>query len=255
MQLHHDRYPTRPLLDTAVSHALLRRVARGEAPESLRLYRPDDALLFSTLDVRRPGFARAVELARAAGFPPVLRLAGGHAAAFLSSAVAFAWATPDPDAALRIESRFERLTGWIVSALSALGLDARIGALPREYCPGDFSVHVAVPRPGGGERRIKVMGVGQRVIRGAAHVGGVVTVGDGARLRALLEPVYEALDLDFDPGTAGGLAEADDTLTPERVIEAIADRVRADGIALVPATFDSALEGEAETLRSTHALG
>jgi lipoate-protein ligase A len=52
------------------------------------------------------------------------------------------------------------------------------------------------------------MGVGQRVIRGAAHVGGVVVVGDSARLRELLVPVYAGLNLDFDPGTAGSVEDA-----------------------------------------------
>lgn len=232
------------MIDTAVSHALLRRVARGATSESLRLYRPDDALLFSSLDARRPGYAQAVELARAAGFEPVVRLAGGHAAAFLTSSVAFAWATPDPDASLRIRPRFERLAGWIVAALRRLGLDARIGELPGEYCPGEFSVHV------GG--RFKVMGVGQRVVRGGAHVGGVVTVGETARLRDVLAPIYAALELPFAPGTAGGLADVVPGITAEDVIGSIAAVIAGEGIALEPARFDAAIVDEAEALRAFH---
>lgn len=254
MLLHPDRFPGQPVLDTAVSHALLRRVARGEVPESLRLYRPDDALLFSSLDARRPGFARALELARVAGFEPVVRLAGGHAAAFLSESIAFAWATPDADAALRIRPRFERLAGWVVAALDRLGLDARVGELEGEYCPGEFSVSVALPGSGSGgsTRRIKVMGVGQRVIRGAAHVGGVITVGATARLREVLVPIYAALELDLRPETAGGIADVDPTLGPEDLVDAFAEVLRAEGIALVPARFDLAIETEAEALRSFH---
>ncbi|MEZ4332126.1 MAG: lipoate--protein ligase family protein [Myxococcota bacterium] len=245
MRLHRDRFPDRAVLDTAVSHALLRRVARGDAPESLRLYRPDDALLFSSLDARRPGYARAVELARDAGFEPVVRLAGGHAAVFLSSSLAFAWASPDPDAALRIRPRFERLAGWIVAALRRLGLDARVGELEGEYCPGEFSVHV--------EGRMKVMGVGQRVIRGAAHVGGVVTVGDTDRLREVLVPIYEALELPLRPETAGGIADFDACLTADDLIAALAEVLRAEGIALLPSTFDPAIEDEARALAAHHA--
>jgi octanoyl-[GcvH]:protein N-octanoyltransferase len=252
MQLHSDRFPGQAVLDTAVSHALLRRVARGQAPESLRLYRPDDALLFSSLDARRPGYPLALELARDAGFEPVVRLAGGHAAVFLGASIAFAWATPDPDAALRIRPRFESLAGWVVAALDRLGLDARVGELEGEYCPGEFSVSVALPGAGGGTRRIKVMGVGQRVIRGAAHVGGVITVGATARLREILVPVYEALGLALRPETAGGIADVDPTLSPEDLVEALAEVLRAEGITLVPARFDSAIESEAEALRSFH---
>jgi octanoyl-[GcvH]:protein N-octanoyltransferase len=244
MQLHRDRFPGQPVLDTAVSHAMLRRVARGEAPESLRLYRPDDALLFSSLDARRPGYAKALERARAAGFEPVVRLAGGHAAVFLESSLAFAWASADPDASLHIRSRFERLSGWVVSALRRLGLDARVGEVAGEYCAGEFSVNL------GG--RIKVMGVGQRVIRGGAHVGGVITVADTRRLREVLIPIYAALELEFRPETAGGIADIDPQLTAETLIEAIAGVLRGEGIALTASRFDPAIEDEADTLRPFH---
>jgi octanoyl-[GcvH]:protein N-octanoyltransferase len=244
MQLHRDRFPGQPVLDTAVSHAMLRRVARGEAPESLRLYRPDDALLFSSLDARRPGYAKALELARAAGFEPVVRLAGGHAAVFLESSLAFAWASADPDASLHIRSRFERLSGWVVSALRRLGLDARVGEVAGEYCAGEFSVNL------GG--RIKVMGVGQRVIRGGAHVGGVITVADTRRLREVLIPIYAALELEFRPETAGGIADIDPQLTAETLIEAMAAVLRGEGIALTASRFDPAIEDEADTLRPFH---
>lgn len=247
MLLHRDRFPGRPVLDTAVSHAMLRRVARGDTPESLRLYRPDDALLFSSLDSRRPGYARALELARAAGFEPVVRLAGGHAAVFLASSLAFAWASADPDAALHIRPRFERLSGWLVAALRRLGLDARVGEIEGEYCPGEFSVNL------GG--RIKVMGVGQRVIRGGAHVGGVVTIAETDRLREILVPIYEALDLELRPDTAGGLADALPGLTAEDVVLAIAEVLASEGITLTNACFDPGIEAEAESLRAFHAPG
>jgi len=244
MQLHRDRFPGQPVLDTAISHAMLRRVAKGDAPDSLRLYRPDDALLFSSLDARRRGYARALELARAAGFEPVLRLAGGHAAAFLESSLAFAWASADPDAPLHIRPRFERLSGWVVSALRRLGLDARVGEIEGEYCPGEFSVNL------GG--RIKVMGVGQRVIRGGAHVGGVITVAETRRLREVLIPIYAALELEFRPETAGGIADIEPQLTAEMLIEAIAEVLRGEGIPLTASRFDPAIEDEADTLCPFH---
>lgn len=244
MRLHRDRFPGRAVLDTAVSHALLRRVARGEAAESLRLYRPDDALLFSSLDARRPGYAKAVALARAAGFEPVVRLAGGHAAVFLASSLAFAWASPDPEASLHIRPRFERLSGWIVAALRQLGLDARVGEVAGEYCPGEFSVNLA--------GRLKVMGVGQRVIRGAAHVGGVVTIAETERLREVLVPIYEALELELRPETAGGIADVLPGLKAEDLVEALAGVLRAEGIELEASRFDPAIELEAQALHAFH---
>ncbi len=218
--------------------------ATGKACDRLRLYAPDDALLFSNLDARRPGYANAVAIARDAGFEPVVRLAGGHAAAFLEQSVAFAWATPDPEAHLSIAPRFERLSGWVVAALRELGLDARVGEIAGEYCPGEFSVSVA--------GRVKVMGVGQRVIRGAAHVGGVLTVGSTERLRSILTPVYEALDLPFAPETAGGLCDFEPGLSTEDVIDAFARAAANDGFALEDATFDASVLQSAAALAPLH---
>jgi hypothetical protein len=47
--------------------------------------------------------------------------------------------------------------------------------------------------------------VGQRVIRGGAHVGGVLTVAQTELLRDTLAPIYEALDIEFQAETAGGI--------------------------------------------------
>lgn len=244
LRLHHDRYPNQPLLDTAISHALLRRVAAGTVAESLRLYIPGKALLFSSLDARRPGYAEALDLAEGAGFPPVIRLAGGQAAAFLEESIAFAWAMPDSDARLHIRPRFERLANWIAKSLQRLGLDARVGALPGEYCPGEFSVNIA--------GRVKVMGIGQRVIRGAAHVGGVLTVGQTELLQETLAPIYQALDLPFTRATAGGLADFDPTLRCESVMEALIESLLESGYVPEVRRFDTTIEDEAERLLPIH---
>ena len=245
LRLHRDRFPGRPVFDTAVSHAMLRRVASGEAPESLRLYAPDDAVLFSSLDARRPGFVRACELAREAGFASVVRLAGGHAAVFLEQSMAFAWAIPDADAHLHIRPRFERLASLIVASLRRLGLDARVGEIPGEYCPGEYSVNLA--------GRVKVMGVGQRVIRGAAHVGGVLTVAQTEEMRRVLVPIYEALELELRPETAGGVADVEPGLGVEDVIQSLLGVLRDEGLETQVAEFDSGTHEAAATLLSRHA--
>lgn len=244
IRLHRDRFPGRPAFDTAVSHAMLRRVAAGALPESLRLYNPENVMLFSTLDARRPGYARAVDAARDAGFDAALRLAGGHAAAFLEESMAFAWAIPGENARTTIRPRFEALASWVVEALQRLGLDARIGEVPGEYCPGEFSVNIA--------GRVKVMGVGQRVIRGGAHVGGVLTVGQSETLRASLIPVYDALDIEFRPETAGGIQDFDASLTVENVIDAHCEVLESRGRRLTARRFDAETLLAAEELASAH---
>jgi lipoate-protein ligase A len=192
-------FPGRPAFTTAVSEAILRRVAAGELPPTLRLHRPGRELAFSKQDRAAPGFEAAVSAAREAGFEPVLRLAGGRAAAFHEDTLALAWASPAQRPTAGTRRRFEWLAATIARALAGLGIDARVGEVAGEYCPGAWSVNAR------GE--VKLAGLGQRLIRGGAHAGVVVVVGRSALLRSALEPVYEALELAWDPGTAGSVED------------------------------------------------
>jgi lipoate-protein ligase A len=189
-----DSFPEDPALDTAVSAATMRRVAAGELPETLRLARPARVVAFAKRDALSPGYAEAVAAARAAGFGSVLRLAGGRAAVFHEGTVELAHAVPDPDPRPGIHARFEATAELVARALRGLGVDARVGEVPGEYCPGRWSVNAAGTR--------KLAGIGQRVISGGAHVGTVVVAEDGQAVRDVLEPVYRALSLDWDPATA-----------------------------------------------------
>ena len=65
------------------------------------------------------------------------------------------------------------------------------------------------------------MGVGQRLTRGAAHIGGVVVVSGSQALRDILTPVYAALDLDWDPATAGVIQDVVAGVTLEETANAI----------------------------------
>ena len=104
----------------------------------------------------RPGSrARSRRRARP-GFEPVVRLAGGRAAAFHEGTLAFAWATPAERPVAGTRERFERLAGIVAAALRGLGVDARVGEIPGEYCPGAWSVNA--------RGRTKLAGIGQRLI-------------------------------------------------------------------------------------------
>ena len=186
-------------LDVAVSRALLQRVAAGELPETLRLARPGAMVAFAKQDAVAPGYRAAVEAARALGFEPVLRLAGGRAAVFHEQTIALAHAVPDPTPRAGIHSRFDWTAELITRALRRLGVDARIGEVPGEYCPGGYSVNARAA--------VKLAGIGQRIIAGASHLGGVIVVGEASRVRDVLVPVYEALDLAWDPRTAGAVED------------------------------------------------
>ena len=98
MRLLRASSPGRPALDIALSNALLARVARGELGPTVRLYRPGPTLAFGRLDALRPGFAEAGEAARDAGFEPIVRLAGGHAAAYHELSLIYEEITRESDA-------------------------------------------------------------------------------------------------------------------------------------------------------------
>ncbi|MFP4233429.1 MAG: biotin/lipoate A/B protein ligase family protein [Nitriliruptoraceae bacterium] len=203
-----------PALDTAIARVLLERVDAGELPATLRLSRPARLVAFSSRDARTPGFDRAVEASQAAGFAPVVRLAGGRPAVFTPSTIAFAWSIPAEQPTAGIGERFEVLSSCLVEALLSLGLDARVGEVPGEYCPGSSSVNLAGTR--------KVAGVGQRLLRRAAHTGGVVVVDDAAAINRVLTPVYAALGLSFDPAVTGQLRSPGRAVTFEDARQAIA---------------------------------
>ena len=174
------------------------RVAAGELPETLRLSRPAVAVAFAKQDAVAAGFEAAVAAARAEGFEATLRLAGGRAAVFHEDTISLAHAIPDRAPRERIRARFEATAALIARALQGLGVDARVGEVPGEYCPGRYSVNA--------RGQAKLAGVGQRIVAGAAHVGGVVVADGGDRVRDVLVPVYRALSLAWDPGSTGDVA-------------------------------------------------
>ncbi len=245
LELHRQSFPGRQAFDTAVSRALLHRVAERGGPGALRLYRPDEILAFSVYDRTRPGFVPALAAARAQGFAPVVRLAGGRAAVFHRETLAFSWARPSADPRQGIRERFDEMAEIVRAALEALGVDARIGAVPGEYCPGDHSVNAR------GER--KLAGIGQRIVRGAAHVGGVVVVGASERARRVLIPVYRALGFDFDPASVGSIEDEIGSLSCARVAEALLDQLRLR-YELVPAELESESLAAAAELEPHHRL-
>jgi octanoyl-[GcvH]:protein N-octanoyltransferase len=195
----HDCFPDDPALDTAVSRAVMHRVAAGRLPETLRLARPAAVVAFAKRDALAPGYERALAAARSRGFGAVLRLAGGRAAIFHEGTLELAHAVPDPDPKPGIHLRFEVTATLVARALRRLGVDARVGEVPGEYCPGRWSVNAAGAR--------KLAGIGQRVVAGGSHTGAVVVVDGAERIREVLEPVYAALDLEWDPRTVGAVAD------------------------------------------------
>ncbi len=200
-------------LELAISHALLTRVSKGELPSTLRVYRPRDAVAFGKLDRLSAGYAAAVEAARTHGYEPVLRLPGGHAAAYNAQSIGIdvVWALDDP--ATGTHDRFAVEGERLAAALRGLGVDARVGEVPGEYCPGAYSVNA--------RGRVKLIGTAQRLVRGAALLGASVIVSGGPSIRAVLRDVYAALEFEWDESTAGALDEEVPGLTLDAVESAL----------------------------------
>ena len=76
---------------------------------------------------------------------------------------------------------------------------AASGRIAGEFCPGEHTVNA--------RGAVKLVGNAQRVVRHASLLAASIAVTDAASLRAVLEDVYAALELEWDPETAGGVAD------------------------------------------------
>lgn len=131
----------RAALGTGVSAAILRRVARGDLRSTVRLHRTGRILAFGRIDRLSPGYPAALEIAREHGYEPIERMAGGRAAVFHEGTIAFSRASREQALRTGTGERFEAMAELVAAALRRLGVDARIGEVPREYCPGRWSVN------------------------------------------------------------------------------------------------------------------
>jgi octanoyl-[GcvH]:protein N-octanoyltransferase len=237
--LYTDGFADRPAYAEALTHALLLQANDGELEEAVRLCVPGRLVSFGKLDAFAPGFAAAVAAAERAGFAAVHRVGGGRAAVFHEGTILFSHVVRDEDPRPHTHDRYRRLAAATLEALHALGVeDARVGAVPGEYCPGDYSL---------GSGRIKLVGIAQRIVRHAACTQGVLVVTGGDLVRSVLEPVYEAMELDWDPETAGDLGGVamDDALAALRA--AFEKR-----LPLEEATLDRATLALAQELEPAH---
>jgi octanoyl-[GcvH]:protein N-octanoyltransferase len=232
MELLRDARPDDPVLDVAITHALLREVGAGERDAVARVFRPGPTMAFGRLDALAPGYDAARAAAQQHGFTPALRLGGGHAAGYDAGSVLVEIIRPNATIARGIPERFADLTALLVETLGHLGITARVGELPGEYCAGDWSVNAA---------GIKLAGLSTAM----------VLVEHGAALRAALTDVYAALDLAWRPGTAGAGNDIVRALTAgdaqRALIAALAQRE-----SLTSGTLAASTVARAETLRASH---
>ncbi|MBW4094789.1 MAG: lipoate--protein ligase family protein [Acidobacteria bacterium] len=195
----------------------------GDLGPSLRLYHPEPTLAMGQRDANLPGFEAAKAAARRLGFEPLVRKAGGRAAAYHQQTLVIDHIEPQQDAMVAAKSRFRYFGDLYASALRRLGVSAAVGEIAGEYCPGEFSVH-GVSLPPAPELAVKLIGTAQRVVAGAWLFSSVVIVANAKPLREVLVESYAALGLDWDPTTAG----AADDLVPGLTVTQVQDAVLAE---------------------------
>jgi octanoyl-[GcvH]:protein N-octanoyltransferase len=206
-----------PALELAFAHALVRRASADELDETLRVYTPATPMVvFGRRDARLPGFASAVRACRSAGFAPAIRATGGRPVAYTQDSVVVDLVRRDDRATEDHEARFLTIGQEVTDLLAGLGVDARLGAVPGEYCPGAYSVNA--------RGTVKLVGTAQRVVRGAWLFSALIVVGGTDRLRPILEAVYEALGLPLDPDSMGSVREEARDVDRLAVQRAVLDR-------------------------------
>jgi lipoate-protein ligase A len=206
--------PDRPPAEAvAFSVSLLDQVARGERPDTLRVIRPRPTFAFGRLDALRDRYADASALARSHGFEPVVRAPGGHAAAYHEQCLVIEETVHEPDAISGMQDRFRTRGEMLAGSLRSLGVDARLGAVPDEYCPGAYSVNA--------RGAVKLVGTAQRIVRNGWLFASVVTIGDTEPLRRALAGVYEVLGMPMDPETVAGVADEVPGLGVDEVRDAV----------------------------------
>jgi octanoyl-[GcvH]:protein N-octanoyltransferase len=232
-----------PVLDVAMAHALLELVAAGQRPPVIRWYRPHATVAFGRRDRFLEGFPDAAAEARRHGFVPVIRGAGGRAAAYHRGCLIFDEVMPAGASITGIRERFADDAGWQAEALRGLGVDARVGEVPGEYCPGEFSVNA--------RGRVKLIGAAERIVRGSWLHSSVVVVEAAGPIRDVLIDVYAALGLEWDPETTGAVADEAPEVGLDDVRRALLDAYAAR-YELEPASLGELEPARAQELVDRH---
>jgi octanoyl-[GcvH]:protein N-octanoyltransferase len=206
----HDRAGVRPVLihevalpggpehDVQVPPLLLAQ-GMGGVREIVRIFLPGHTAAFSRRDTLRPGFGRAAAVAREFGFVPVVRPQGGRLAAYHRGSVVIDHVLREPNPQAGLRDRFERYAELHAHVLAGFGLDARVGELPGEYCPGEHSINAAGVS--------KIAGSAQRITRDGWLFSTVIQVTGSTSIRHMLMRAYAEIGYELDPSTIGAVED------------------------------------------------
>ena len=208
-----------PVTAYGYQRLVFEQVASGARPLTISVASSARHVGVTRRDTRRTGFDEAVRASSEEGYPVMVRGSGGGATAANEGTFGFSIVRPARDGENRsgIRDRYDEAATLVLGAFSRLGVEAEVGEVRDEFCPGDHSIRV-----GSWERGMKVVGIAQRITRRATSVGGIVLVHGEEELAKVLDKVYRAMELPFRPGSVGSLRRAGVEAGTEEVIEAFA---------------------------------
>lgn len=164
-----------------------------------------------------PGFAAACRAARVRGFEPVVRPTGGRAVAYDPSCLVVDVIEAERSGRRDSAAAFIDIGDRFVQALRDVSVDARLGPVPGEYCPGDYSVNARAA--------VKLVGTAQRATRGARLISASLPLGQTGALVDVLEAVNAALAFPWDTSTFGSVGLEAPSILPGAAERAVIERV------------------------------
>lgn len=216
MRVYRGRAGT-PEADRTATEQVVSGVADSKEP-ALRVWTPHQQVAFGRRDANAEGYQHAKSIALEREYAVTERSVGGHAVSFTGTTVAFVHAVPIDDPRSGLQDRYDDTLETLTGALADLDVTVSNDEPVDAFCPGTHSLS-----DGG-----KIVGVAQRVSRQVASVGGLVVVDDDEAIAAVLDPIYEVLEVPFDPDSVGSIASAGGDASPETVTRTIEDRFAGD---------------------------
>ncbi len=201
---------------------MIREVARDpEFGPQTRVYTPVRTVAFSKREALMPGFDQAWSLAQDMGYQPVIRTTGGRTVVYNETSLVFDLVVPEPRLRYQSSFIFREFGLALVSTLRSIAVDARLGPVPGEFCPGTYSVNA--------RNKTKLIGTAQRASSGARLISGVLQLSAADEVREVLAEVNQALNFDWDPATVGALDQEIGSFDPQLVRSFLSDQIRAFG--------------------------
>ncbi|TQF66785.1 lipoate--protein ligase family protein [Pseudoalteromonas luteoviolacea] len=144
---------------------LLKQVAKGKLPATLRLWECPQSLIVSRKEAKLPHFELACNTLAQLDWPVAVRDSGGtavpHGPGILNFSLIFA---QTKEQALDVDAIYIALCEPIRSALSSLGIQSEYGETPGAYCDGRFNLNI---------ESLKVTGTAQRITLSGSNPHGL----------------------------------------------------------------------------------